>query len=57
VVIWTPLIALILWLLAQGGLAPGYARYLMILLAVDLFSLVLDYADTVKWLRGERHIA
>lgn len=55
--IWTPLVVLILWLLAQGDLAPGYGRYLMILLAVDLFSLALDYADTVKWLRGERHIA
>lgn len=57
VLIWTPLVVLILWLLAQGDLAPGYGRYLMILLAVDLFSLALDYADTVKWLRGERHIA
>ncbi|SLN55448.1 hypothetical protein ROG8370_02502 [Roseovarius gaetbuli] len=57
VVIWRPLLVLILWLLMQGDLAPGYGRYLMILLAVDLFSLALDYADTVKWLRGERHIA
>ncbi len=57
VLIWTPLVVLILWLLAKGDLAPGYARYLMVLLAVDLFSLALDYADTVKWLKGERHIA
>lgn len=57
VLIWTPLVVLILWLLAKGDIAPGYARYLMVLLAVDLFSLALDYADTVKWLKGERHIA
>ncbi|MDT8328220.1 MAG: hypothetical protein RQ750_12685, partial [Roseovarius sp.] len=57
VLIWTPLVVLILWLLARDDLAPGYARYLMVLLVVDLFSLVLDYADTVKWLRGERQIA
>ncbi|MDA3858067.1 MAG: hypothetical protein PF480_07495 [Roseovarius sp.] len=57
VVIWTPLVVLVAWLLARGDLAQGYARYLMILLVVDLFSLALDYADTVKWLRGERHIA
>jgi hypothetical protein len=57
VVIWTPLAVLIAWLLTLGGLEPGYARYLVILLVVDLFSLTLDYADTVKWLRGDRHIA
>lgn len=57
VLIWTPLVVLILWLLAKGDLAAGYARYLMFLLAVDLFSLALDYADTVKWLKGERRIA
>ena len=57
VLIWTPLVLLILWLLAKGDLAAGYARYLMFLLAVDLFSLALDYADTVKWLKGERRIA
>lgn len=57
VLIWTPLVLLTLWLLAKGDLAAGYARYLMFLLAVDLFSLALDYADTVKWLKGERRIA
>jgi len=57
VMIWTPLVVLILWLLSWGDLTQGYARYLVILLMVDLISLALDYADTVKWLRGERHIA
>ncbi|SFN34313.1 hypothetical protein SAMN04487859_10117 [Roseovarius lutimaris] len=57
VMIWTPLVVLILWLLSWGDLTQGYARYLVILLVVDLISLALDYADTVKWLRGERHIA
>lgn len=57
VVIWTPLVVVILWLLAQGNLSSGYASYLMLLLVVDLFSLALDYSDTVKWLRGDRHIA
>ncbi|WP_294609868.1 hypothetical protein [Roseovarius sp.] len=57
VAIWTPLVLFVLWISANGGIAPGYRRYLMILLVVDLISLALDYADTWKWLRGDRRVA
>ncbi|MFB9149483.1 hypothetical protein [Roseovarius ramblicola] len=54
--IWTPMLALILWLLAQDIAAP-YRAYLLILLAVDAVSLVFDLIDTRKWLSGDRGIA
>jgi hypothetical protein len=56
VVIWTPMLGLVIWLLGQET-APGFRRYLLILLAVDTVSLVLDYIDGWRWLRGERAVA
>lgn len=56
VVIWTPMLGLVLWLLGQE-IAPGYRRYLLVLLAVDTVSLVLDYIDARAWWRGARAIA
>lgn len=56
VLIWTPMLGLILWLLAQD-LAASYRTYLVILMAVDVVSLILDYIDTRKWLSGDRKIA
>ncbi|RMF40862.1 MAG: hypothetical protein D6754_02310 [Alphaproteobacteria bacterium] len=56
VVIWTPLIAVIVWRLAAG--AEGtFAAYLWLLLAVDLVSLGFDYTDAWRWWRGEREVA
>jgi hypothetical protein len=56
VVIWTPMLGLVIWLLGQET-APGVRRYLLVLLAVDAVSLVLDYIDGWRWLRGERAVA
>ena len=56
VLIWTPMLGLVLWLLAQD-IAPAYRTYLLILLAVDVVSLVFDVIDTRKWLSGDRKIA
>lgn len=56
VLIWTPMLGLILWLLAQD-IDDGFRTYLLILLAVDVVSLLLDIIDTRKWLSGDRKIA
>ncbi|MGR3699704.1 MAG: hypothetical protein ACU0CB_15610 [Roseovarius sp.] len=56
VLIWTPMLGLILWLLTQD-IADGFRTYLLILLAVDVFSLIFDVIDTRKWLSGDRKIA
>jgi hypothetical protein len=55
VLIWTPMLGLVIWLLGQE-IAPGFRRYLLVLLAVDTLSLVLDYVDGWKWGRGARAI-
>ncbi|WP_422000748.1 hypothetical protein [Roseovarius mucosus] len=56
ILIWTPMLGLILWLLTQD-ITPTYRNYLVILLAVDVFSLLLDVIDSRKWLSGDRKIA
>lgn len=56
VVIWTPMLGLVVWLLAQD-IPAGYRAYLLILLAVDIVSLVFDVIDTRKWLSGDRDTA
>jgi hypothetical protein len=56
VLIWTPMLGLILWLLTQD-IDDGFRTYLLILLAVDVVSLLLDIIDTRKWLSGDRKIA
>lgn len=56
VLIWTPMLGLILWLLNQD-IAESYRSYLIVLLAVDVVSLILDVVDSRKWLSGDRKIA
>jgi len=56
VLIWTPMLGLVLWLLAQD-IAPAYRIYLLILLAIDVVSLIFDVIDTRKWVSGDRKIA
>jgi len=56
VLIWTPMLGLVLWLLAQD-IPAGYRAYLLILLAVDVISLILDVIDTRRWLSGDREVA
>ena len=52
---WTVLVLYIaFWHPPAEGL---YATYLSALLVVDLISLLFDYPDTVRWLRGEREVA
>ena len=56
--LWTPLVALVIWILvSQIGLAGSYRMYLIVLLVVDLISLGFDYVDARKWLRGARAVA
>jgi len=56
VLIWTPMLGLVVWLLAQD-IPSGYRAYLLILLAVDAVSLGFDVIDTRRWLSGDRQIA
>ena len=55
--LWPPLLLLVLYRLQFGAPTPGFARYLWLLLAVDLVSLLLDFRDARHWLRGERQVA
>lgn len=52
---WTLLLLLIL--VIRPPLTDLYGCYLWGLFAVNFISLVLDYPDTVKWLRGDRAVA
>lgn len=57
-VIWTPLVILIGWLLLSDQvLSEGFRTMLIALLIVDLVSLAFDYVDAVKWWSGDRHVA
>ncbi len=49
---WVPLVAIIIILLTDGtALSPEYARFLLLLLVVDLISLAFDLNDSIVWLR------
>jgi len=51
---WTILIGLIVFARPEGSAA--YSTYLNVLLAVNGFSLVFDYMDTYRWLKGNRDV-
>ncbi len=52
---WT---ILVLWLLlARPEASGGYAIYLWILLGVNAVSLVFDYPDAIKYIRGNRAVS
>lgn len=55
IVPWTILVGILLF--ARPEASGGYGFYLWILLGANTFSLVFDYPDAVKWLRGDRAIA
>lgn len=58
VLIWTPLVVLLGWLLVGPmGESGNYAIMLTVVLVVDLISLGFDFPDAVKWWRGDRGIA
>ena len=56
ILLWTPLCALMGWLLWFSGieLSANYSGFLMLLLAIDIVSLGFDYPDALKWLKGDR---
>lgn len=52
---WTILVYILLF---NRPLAEGvYDTFLWVLLITNVISLMFDYPDTVRWLRGERKIA
>lgn len=57
-IVWTPLVVFLVWLLSSGVQLPaGYTAFLKMLLGVNVVSLAFDYADVLKWWRGDRAIA
>ncbi len=57
VIAWTPLvIGLAWWLLTSGPTNPTYSAFLTVLFIANCISLVFDYIDSIKWLRGQRKI-
>jgi len=54
---WT---GLVLWIavVITGAEGPegGLRAYLVVLMLTDIISLVFDYSDTIKWLRGDRAV-
>ncbi len=58
VLIWTPLVALMAGMIsARPEISPTFVTYLQMLLAINTFSLVLDYRDAWLWWRGQRQVA
>jgi len=52
---WTALVVLIMFYRPE---ATGfYDIFLWVLLIINLISLVFDYVDSVKWIKGDRAIA
>lgn len=57
VIAWTPLVIALAWWLAESGPNnPTYNAFLTVLLVANLISLIFDYIDSIKWLRGAREI-
>lgn len=57
---WTPLVLILLQMLAQRGLSGPWDREdltLLLLLSVNVVSLGFDYVDAFKWWRGDREVA
>lgn len=56
-VLWSPLVILLIWLLGTGVASGGFWIFCLILLAIDVISLAFDLPDAWKWWRGARDIA
>jgi len=53
VVLWTPLLAWLVWRLRKGAYPQPY-RTLVVVLAASIFvSLLFDYADLFRWFMGD----
>ncbi|WP_254428758.1 MULTISPECIES: hypothetical protein [unclassified Ruegeria] len=51
-VCWVPMLAIVIMLLMDdSALSPGYVQFLVLLLVVDLISLGFDVNDSIVWLR------
>ena len=56
VVIWTPLVVLVLWMILSGApLDPAYLSFLWILLVIDTISLVFDFKDSWRWVKDRQN--
>lgn len=57
VIFWTPqLIFLIWWFAAGGPTDPTFRLFLIVLIYTNIISLMFDYIDSIRWVRGERDI-
>lgn len=54
VVAWTPLLIYLWRRRAQWDLSSLSGKWLLVLFATNLVSLVIDYADVARYLTGER---
>lgn len=52
---WTILVVLLLFF--RPTATGNYDLYLWVLLGVNILSLLFDYPDSVKWLKGDRQVA
>lgn len=54
--IWTALAIWLAWTLTTNLPTGPLGAYLTALLAVDIISLIFDYTDAWKWVRGDRAV-
>ncbi len=52
---WTALVAIVV--LARPEQPALYVGYLVLLAATNFISLLFDYPDAIKWLRGDRAVS
>ncbi len=52
--LWTPQVFLIAWILVQAERIALYESYLLILMITNIISLMFDFPDFYKWLKGAR---
>lgn len=57
ILLWTPLVVICLMALSSGAVAGGTATFLWILVVTNIISLLFDYPDFIKWIKGDRAIA
>lgn len=57
VLLWTPLVFVILYVLLTADISDSFTTFLWVLLVVEIISLGFDYNDAAAWFRGERWVA
>ena len=53
--LWTPLVVLIAFVVLPNTPAGGFRSFLIVLLIVDVISLAFDFPDAWKWYRGTKN--